>query len=215
MATWDSQVIDIAAGAYQEFNILSGRANMFFATNHSAQDIYISMGNIPRMDSYEKILHRNSADAFGRPTPVSRVYFLNLGIEAVSITVYYTYDENFDFTLMKNASISLEGASIDAFDGVIKGVQTGVTMPVILENAVKQIITQSMTYLGEIAMSQTSNTDAMMMLLLALYTEIEGTDYDDFKQISYQKKIYDLMVQEASTNATILEGINALLQEAL
>lgn len=198
MARWDSAVVEIAAGSYREFDVLSGKANMFFAMNHSGQDIYISMGNVPRMDSYEKVLKRNSGDAFGRPTPVNRVYFLNLSAEAVSVTLYYTWTEDFDFGLMKDFSITLDGnVSVAAFDGIIKGVQTGVSMPVSLPSAFNTTVNNIYSN-GSAVKTNTGNIDSKMAAA-----------------VGYLENMVSIMQNTAETNAVILEGINALLQEAL
>lgn len=130
--TWQSATLNVNPGAYQELSVLQGKANVFYVINPGDNDIYVSMSTIPRIDSYEKIIKRNSADVFGRPTPVTRAYFYNPSDEIIIATVWYTYSEDFDFSIMKSLSVNLDAAATEALknDGIIRGVQSGVTLPV-------------------------------------------------------------------------------------
>ena len=146
--TWQSATLNINPGAYQELSVLQGKANVFYVINPGDNEIYVSMSTIPRMDNYEKIIARNSADVFGRPTPVTRVYFYNPSSEIITATVWYTYSEDFDFSIMKSLSVNLDAAATEAIknDGIIRGVQSGVTIPVndstliTVANAIKNIL---------------------------------------------------------------------------
>ena len=166
MATWSSASFEINPGAYYEMSILSGKANIFMANNANSEDIYIGMGAIPRADHYEKILKRNTTDVFGRPTPVSRVYFYNPSDQKVGLTVWFTYDDNFDYTLLKSMVVDLQGAAMDGlkYDGIIRGVTSGVNLPT---------------------------------------RDAEGNQY--------LSRIATVLEAGATTNQTILEGINAIL----
>lgn len=170
MKTWQAQAVEINPGSYSELSALTGKANVFYIVNGSDNDIYVSMSNIPRLDSYEKVVKRNSTDVFGRPTPVSRVYFLNASSETVVITVWYTYADDFDFSIMKSLTLSLDNAAQEAikYDGIIQGVKTGVKLPV--DNSYFATISSNVA---------------------AIKTTLET---------------------EATTNQTILEGINTILQ---
>lgn len=181
--TWTSTVVEINPGAYSEMVMTNGKANIFMATNASDEDIYIGLGEIPRIDSYEKVLKRNSTDVFGRPVPVSRVYFLNLSATVVSLRVWYSWDEEFDYTLLKSMTVNLEGAALDAikFDGIIQGFKTGVSLAV-TNAAFSQIQTN------------TSNTA----------NKLDTAN-------SHLSNMLTIMQQEQSTNAAILEGINTIL----
>ena len=130
--TWNETVVEINPNSYNETSILSGKANVCFLSNYSDKDIYISMSNIPRIDNYEKIIRPNSSDVFGRPTPVSRVYLYNPSDEKVFCRLWSAWEENFDFSLMKSMNVNLEAAAVEALknDGIIRGVQSGVKLPV-------------------------------------------------------------------------------------
>lgn len=198
VSTWQSTTLEVNPGSYSELSVLQGKANIFFVTNPGNSDIYVSMSNIPRIDAYEKLIYRNSTDVFGRPTNVSRVYFLNLDIEPVTLRIWYTYTDDFDYTLLKPMNVSLEGNLGDAikYDGIITGIRSGVSFPVVLDNTNAQRLASIVTNtakLGDLA-SVMNNTAAAASTLASMY---------------------QLMQQEASTNTTILEGINALIQEHL
>ena len=195
--TWQSTVVEINPGAYSEMSILSGKANVFMATNASDEDIYIGLGEIPRADSYEKVLKRNSTDVFGRPTPVNRVYFLNLSATVVSLKVWYSWDEEFDYTLLKSMTVDLKGAALDAikFDGVIQGFKTGVSLAV-TNAAFNQIQTN------------TANTNSKLDTANSHLTNIKTNAATAASKLT---EMLTIMQQEQSTNATILEGINTIL----
>lgn len=167
--TWQSETLEISAYSYRELNMSAGQANVFYAINRGVNNIYVSIGSIPRVDNYEKIIKGNASELFGRPTPTNRVAFLNPYPEKAYITVWYTYTDEFDFSIMKETTVNLGGEVANAikYDGKITGVAGGVTLPV-------------------------SGT---------LLSSIDAT----------LKSMKTLQEDEANTNATILEGINAIL----
>lgn len=166
MATWQNVTFEINPGATYELSMLNGLANIFYATNANNEDIYVGLSSIPRLDRYETIIKRNTTDVFGRPTNVSRVYFYNPSSSKVSLTVFYTYTDVFDFSLLKTMSLDITGISEDAikFDGIIRGVTTGVRLPT-----------------------------------------------QDATAHNYLSRIATVLEEGATTNQTILEGINAIL----
>lgn len=180
MATWQSTSFEINPGAYYEMSILTGKANIFMATNANSEDVYIGLGSIPRLDHYEKILKRNTTDVFGRPTTVSRVYFYNPSSTKIGLTVWYSYDDDFDYGLLKSMTMNLEGAALDAikFDGIIQGFKSGIKLDVY------------------------DNTAATRLNTIRAVNE-------DIK--IYAGEIKRLLEEKATTNETILEGINAIL----
>lgn len=130
--TWQSASLEINGYSYQELNMSAGQANVFYAINRSTNDIYVSIGSIPRVDNYEKIIKGNASELFGRPTPTNRVAFLNPNYEKAYLTVWYAYTDNFDFSIMKETTVNLGGEVANAikYDGKITGVAGGVTLPV-------------------------------------------------------------------------------------
>ena len=166
MLSWQNTTFEIEPGSYYEMTLLNGRANIFYVINPNSEDVYVGFGSIPRLNQYEAVVVRNSTDVIGRPTMVPRVNFYNPSTEKLTLTVWFTYSDDFPFEILKTMSMKVENLASDAikYDGVIRGVTSGVTLP---------------------------TKDASVLAVL--------------------QNMYTLQQSEASTNQTVLEGINTIL----
>lgn len=126
---WESYDISIIGGEIKELNLDMGKPNMFVLQNPNGVDINVGISRIPTLYNYEFQVKANTTDTFGRPTSTTKIYLLNTGTEVANIKLFCVNDE-FDMNILKNTNVSIDGATVNIADnGIIKGFQSGVSLP--------------------------------------------------------------------------------------
>ena len=93
--------------------------------------MYISLTNTPTRERHDLRLKRYDSDVFGRPIPTNRMFILNDSNKKISVSVY-SAENMFDMSVLKNFNVAIEEAALQAiaYDGIIRGVASGVKLPV-------------------------------------------------------------------------------------
>ena len=127
LSSWREDHVTIEGGKVYTLTFLDTKPNMFYIQNPNNNILKVSIGKIPRPDSYEFKIDANSTITLGRPTPTGQIYILNDGGVSTNITVYSVVKE-FDMNVLKNLAISVDNATFQS-DGIVRGFQQGVSVP--------------------------------------------------------------------------------------
>ena len=127
LSSWREDKITVSGGKVETLTFMDTKPNMFYIQNPNNVTLKVSIGKIPRPDSYEFKVDGNSTITLGRPTPTGQIYILNDGGAEATITVYSVQKE-FDMNVLKNLAISVDNATFQS-DGIVRGFQSGVKLP--------------------------------------------------------------------------------------
>lgn len=146
LCTWREDKINcvpISKGGLTEHNFIDTKPNMFIVYNYTDMPIYIGISKIPYdkplddtglklQPQGEFIAKPNSFTVFGRPIPCNKLYFYNISGSTIPLTLYSIADV-FDINILKDFSANLNEVKLGDIsvetDGIIKGFQTGVSLP--------------------------------------------------------------------------------------
>lgn len=128
---WRVSIVDIPPNSVKDILFANHKPNAFYIANNNNADLYISLTHTPTKTQHDLRLKRYDSDVFGRPIPTTAMYILNDSNEQVSVSVY-SAENMFDMSVLKNFNVAIEESTLEAiaYDGVIRGVASGVKIPV-------------------------------------------------------------------------------------
>lgn len=128
---WRVSIVDIPANSVKDILFANQMPNAFYISNNNDADLYISLTNTPTRERHDLRLKRYDSDVFGRPIPTNRMFILNDSNKKISVSVY-SAENMFDMSVLKNFNVAIEEAALQAiaYDGIIRGVASGVKLPV-------------------------------------------------------------------------------------
>lgn len=137
---WRESFLSIKGGQVAELNMFDTRPNVFYIVNSNNTKIYCSMSTIASSELFDYIIKPNTSDAFGRPLPVAKLTVYNPSKENISLKIYSDF-QNFDVGLLKSLTVDIDKAIADTIkgDGILKGVEKDVEVPIIDKNIINQL----------------------------------------------------------------------------
>lgn len=137
---WRESFLSIKGGQVAELNMFDTRPNVFYIVNSNNTKIYCSMSTIASAELFDYIIKPNTSDAFGRPLPVAKLTVYNPSKENISLKIYSDF-QNFDVGLLKSLTVDIDKAIADTIkgDGILKGVEKDVEVPILDKNIINQL----------------------------------------------------------------------------
>ena len=179
VASWRQIEVTISGLALKTITFSDTTPNMFFIQNPNDVSVLVGISHIPTNDSYEFRVDVNSSKTFGRPVPTSTLHLLNPSNKEITISLF-SVNDTFDISVLQSSTFDFSGMSIDAFDGIIKGFSSGVSLPSGTNNlgfVHVATLPEGTNHIGEVAL------DSASVELLTGVKESLETIHTEFKNV--------------------------------
>lgn len=128
IASWRQEEINLSGNALRTMYFADTTPNMFYLQNPNDVPLLVGITRTPTETSYEYRVEPNTSRTFGRPIPTSNLYILNPSNKAVTISLFSVNDV-FDISILQSQSLNVSDIEGMAYDGIIKGFSSGVSLP--------------------------------------------------------------------------------------
>lgn len=128
LSSWRKDEVTIEQHETFTINFRDTMPNVFIIQNANAANLRVGISNLPRSNSYEFSIDKNTTEVVGRPIGTNNIYILNDSSVKVKVLVF-SIEKEFDPQILKNMTVSIEGATIES-SSIIGGFAEGVTLPV-------------------------------------------------------------------------------------
>ena len=128
LSSWRKDEITIEPHETATVNFRDTMPNVFIIQNANAAMLRVGISNLPRSNSYEFSVDKNTTEVVGRPIGTNNLYVLNDSSINVKILVF-SIEKEFDPQILKNMSVSIDAGTIET-SSVISGFADGVSLPV-------------------------------------------------------------------------------------
>lgn len=139
LSSWRKDEVTIDPHEIYTVNFRDTHPNVFIIQNANAATLRVGISNLPRSNSYEFSIDKNTTEVVGRPIGTNNLYILNDSSINVKILVF-SIEKDFDPQILKNMSVSIDAGTIET-SGVISGFAEGVTLPVTSPTILDELIT--------------------------------------------------------------------------
>lgn len=127
LSSWTDDDYTIKGGEVLTVDFLHSSPNQFVIQNDNNAKLHVSISKIPTLTNYEFVVDKNEYGIFGRPTPTRKLYIFNTSTETVTIKLFSVY-ETFDLNILKKTNVSMGNVALST-DGIVRGFQSGVSLP--------------------------------------------------------------------------------------
>lgn len=189
LSSWRTDTVVLPGGEVTTLDFLDTKPNMFVISNPNDATLKVSIGSVPRDDSYEFYVSKNTNRILGRPTPTGKIYILNTSGVEVTVLVFSIFDE-FDINILNEANVSIEGANVST-DGIVKGFKSGVSIP------------SGTNTIGKVEMGAGAETLLNSILSKLGAVQLSTTDHSVINDI---KTLISNFVKESSVGGMITIG---------
>ena len=128
LSSWRKDEITLEAYETYTLNFRDTMPNVFIIQNANNSILRIGISNLPRVDSYEFSIDKNTTEVVGRPIGTNNLYIYNSAGVKVKILVF-SIEKEFDPQILKNMSVSVDAGTIET-SSIISGFAEGVTLPI-------------------------------------------------------------------------------------
>ena len=127
LSSWREDDYTVKGGEVLTVDFLDSTPNQFALQNSNAAKLHVSISKTPTIHNYEFVVDNNEFGVFGRPTPTRKLYIYNTSSTDANIKLF-SINKPFDLNIVKQFKASMGDLKV-ATDGIVKGFQSGVSLP--------------------------------------------------------------------------------------